>query len=416
MCKANRYALTLTELLVVIFIIAILIALLLPAIQQARETARRIGCSSKIRQLSIAVANYESTFRMYPGAGCHVYLPNPDAGIPAIYHGGALPGRWSGMIGLLPYLEQTALHDRIVSGYDQFDASTNAYFPRKAYGSNPSRLPNGSNRYLSPTDPDYSVTRSELPILRCPSDGGRPNGSSDPCGRTNYAFCFGDSQRGVGHIDIYNNHVRGMFCMGIQYKPIDLLDGASNTIMLGEIATPSTTGSAKSLSMVDARVQGNIHSGFVLSPGIAGFTGLKPADCKAKVRGTKYFGNQPVVSMRGICWLDAAIGYSGFNTILGPNGGQCMSFNAGGIAGGIYSAGSYHPGGALVALFDNNVRFITNEIDTGNENSPGYYSPGRGDVSNNGIWVQTNNWEEESPFGIWGALGTRASGEIIEEF
>jgi hypothetical protein len=119
---------------------------------------------------------------------------------------------------------------------------------------------------------------------------------------------------------------------------------------------------------------------------------------------------------QGSLWLRGATPWTGFQTIIGPNGASCINpgaaaTNQGEQASAIRSAGSYHFGGAHVVTFDNSVKFVPNEIDTTNT-APGaaaadYYAPGR--QGNN----QTTNWNSPSPFGVWGALGTRGSGDDV---
>ncbi|MGE5191607.1 MAG: DUF1559 domain-containing protein [Deltaproteobacteria bacterium] len=183
----RRRGFTLIELLVVIAIIAVLIALLLPAVQQAREAARRCQCKNNLMQIGLALHNYDMAYeRLPPGS---VDPNRPIRNEPIGYHFG-----W--IVQILPYLDQFGT-------YDHFDFKVGVYDP----ANQPAR-----NVYIS--------------VLLCPSN--------PKVGRTlamsTYAGCHHDVE---APIDVDNNGVL-FLNSGVRYR--DIRDGASNTIFVGEIA------------------------------------------------------------------------------------------------------------------------------------------------------------------------------------
>ena len=106
--KTGQRGFTLIELLVVIAIIGVLVGLLLPAVQQAREAARRSACTNKMKQLGLAALNYESTNGRLPAA-------TRTQEIYAIYQHTNSSPRWSGIVTLLPFIEQLPLHENLMA-------------------------------------------------------------------------------------------------------------------------------------------------------------------------------------------------------------------------------------------------------------------------------------------------------------
>ena len=147
----KRRAFTLIELLVVIAIIAILVALLLPAVQQAREAARRTQCKNNLKQIGLAIHNYHDTHKVYPfGKG-------------ASYAGAPVYARWSQHAMILPYIEQDNL-------YKSIDFSSPPETPGMG------GVINFMPAYVSPTGINSVASRSVIPGFFCPSD----LGVSDP--------------------------------------------------------------------------------------------------------------------------------------------------------------------------------------------------------------------------------------------
>jgi prepilin-type N-terminal cleavage/methylation domain-containing protein/prepilin-type processing-associated H-X9-DG protein len=184
-----RRGFTLIELLVVIAIIAILIALLLPAVQQAREAARRTQCKNNLMQLGIAMHTYEMAFEMMPSGT--VNLTGPIRNLGEGYH-------MSWLVQLLPAMEQAALFGNI-----NFNESVYA--------------PANSGARATP-----------IPSFQCPSDNRLSAAASS------YAGCFGGEDAAI---DTKNN---GLLFLnsGVGYR--EIRDGASNTILAGEKIIPAS--------------------------------------------------------------------------------------------------------------------------------------------------------------------------------
>src|SRR5271170_7021464 len=145
----SRRGFTLIELLVVIAIIAVLIALLLPAVQSAREAARRAQCLNNMKQIGLAVANYESSFRVYPFA----------KGLP---YGTSVPNaagyaRWSALSQLLLFIEQGNLYNSI-----------NFYLPPETPGM-AGAVP-FMPAYQDPNRENMTASLTQIAIFLCPSD------------------------------------------------------------------------------------------------------------------------------------------------------------------------------------------------------------------------------------------------------
>ncbi len=146
--KRHRSGFTLIELLVVIAIIAVLVALLLPAVQQAREAARRSQCKNNLKQIGLAIHNYEGAFNVFPfgkGAG-YAFLGAP-----------AYP-RWSAQAMILPYLEQAPL-------YNTLNFNNPPDTPGMA-GAVPTFMP----AYQSPGGINTIGSQTLIPAFLCPSD------------------------------------------------------------------------------------------------------------------------------------------------------------------------------------------------------------------------------------------------------
>ncbi len=379
---------TLVELLVCIAIVGILVGLLLPATRTARDASRRMACQSNARQIALACLNYESAFKQLPCAWggpaqlvhrppMSVYIAEVDAerGLGPI-------GRWSGFVSLLPYLEQQPFQKQITSEY------TN---------------PRTRVRYPAPMAPwnmddgGFAPWRTELSILRCPSDPGKINPASpqfpEGGGRVNYAWCYGDT--GVGATSGRTpNANRGAFQGRYHRKLSDVIDGLSTTIMASEMATSSSTQLGRGRGRL--MVQGGVAT---MVPGLS----QSPSACSSLESKASYIPSvaSQVEHWRGIRWGDGAAVYTGFNTILHPNSPSCIG-SSNDSDWGYLSASSYHGTAITTAFLDGSVHTIPAWIDAG---KPDQAPP----IGNAEPATQL-----PSPFGVWGALGTCNSGDHVD--
>jgi prepilin-type N-terminal cleavage/methylation domain-containing protein len=426
MKRSFRRGFTLVELLVVIAIIGILAGLLLPAIQQAREAARRMSCSSNIRQFGIGLLNYEYTYKLLPGFCAGFGFANPRIGMGNLVtaQGYNPAGQHTGIVGMLPMMEQQVLYNKIDSGFTQRVGATATVQQMGPYG----QILN-SPTWLESWNANYSVTRVQVGFFRCPSDPGRLNPSSaTSLARRNYLFCVGDSIAGNASADLNQETTRGAFPRGMQLTLAAVTDGTSNTIMFGEISTVGSSNNPNQVIATNPQVQGRAIEGVAVQAltgaGGGAMNSVDVRDCKSRARGGIYPTASPSTTRFGCTtgtnWLRAGLPWTSCGTIIGPNGASCYTGtgNVGNpeqVEPAIRTMGSYHFGGAHVVTFDNSVKFIPNEIDTSNA-QPGavaadYYAPGRANTSSG--WDQTTNWNSPSPFGVWGAMGTRGAGDDV---
>jgi prepilin-type N-terminal cleavage/methylation domain-containing protein len=297
---------TLIELLVVIAIIAVLIALLLPAVQQAREAARRSQCKNNLKQLSLALHNYESTHRVFPPGGL---------GYPFV---------WSAQSQLLPYIDQAGLRQLL-------DYSVP---PMLAFA--------GSYDIARVTSND---TAAQLPlaVLTCPSDNERVPGSV--YGGISYPACAGSGINDAPATDDGSvSNADGVIFSRSKIGFRDVTDGTSNTVAFGEHLLGDGGNTAPANNDFERRV--------VELPMA---TQTTPAACAP--------GSAPVWSgQRGAKWVNGHLADTMFNHYFTPNANVPDCHN-GFHNFAITSARSAHEGGVQVGLCDGSVRFISENID-----------------------------------------------------
>jgi prepilin-type N-terminal cleavage/methylation domain-containing protein/prepilin-type processing-associated H-X9-DG protein len=216
---SSRRAFTLIELLVVIAIVGILVALLIPAVQAARESARRAQCTSQLKQIGLALLQYHDAQRVFPPGYLYYGPPKPPPANPNIHRIFDLPifsqavpcdPGWSWLALSLPFLEQRPLYDSINLASPLWN------------------MTNDSIRVLP------------LPVADCPSDSGTsvftvywdvlPGGLE--ARTTSYTACFGS----FGLINTDPDYGVGLFQRNSHHRLAEVLDGTSTTIAVGERA------------------------------------------------------------------------------------------------------------------------------------------------------------------------------------
>ncbi|MDR1291005.1 MAG: DUF1559 domain-containing protein [Planctomycetaceae bacterium] len=387
LCKSKKIsttAFTLVELLVVITIIGVLIAILLPAVQAAREAARRMSCTNKVKQLALATHNHHDTYGHLPTA--NTIHPNKVKAFNYMGHTfptGMPEFTWANL--LLPYVEQTALYDAwSACDYDYSNFSVNS----TGYGTMTGIDGNTFNAYGD----RYAYKNTLVSLFFCPSD----NGATNRGGKNSYQMSQGDSyldsiypissKRGAFGQDSAPWSATGAATPRIEIGFESITDGSSNTIAFSETVTGSDNG--------EMRVKAGMYFISDQMSDNGTLTTWSPISC-LNTRSTSdrnSYDANAYPKGNNIWAYDFFLNY--FHTILPPNSPSCISYGDWNewCDQVLASATSNHPGGVVAGFCDGSVRFISETIDCGDSNLP----------------VVTSG---QSNYGVWGAIGSRDGGE-----
>jgi len=351
---------TLVEMLVVMAIIGLLISLLLPAVQSAREAARRTDCQSRLRQIGLAMHTYYDVHKQFPGAVAWNILPNPDnvndpgeIFLPPDLNTNDSAGQYSVLVSLLPFLDTQGLYNNINFSVASFrhpflgDLPVFAEIDRRSV--------------------NYTVASQRLPYLLCPSDGNKPTGPA-----TNYFVNYGT------WMAYYRGGLTedGMVTIWIPNRARslgDITDGPTNTAAFAEVVKGPGS----------VRIRDRLGQTFWGVGGVGGWASVVQ-------------GIHPAVPFRDACtrlnWQTYTVAYGDkghfwfttmyrdrrniYNHVLPPNGHSCLWVNQG---DGLIDTDNYpapvaeayegltatskHPEGVNVVFLDDSARFINQNVD-----------------------------------------------------
>ncbi len=324
--SSGRLGFTLVELLVVIAIIGVLVGLLLPAVQAAREAARRMQCSNNLKQLGLAMHNFHDTYGEFPKNYTQV--------------GGSAWHATSANFHILPYIEQNNLYeqgqsrlmDTALTPADRWNFFYGTLFNSPIPG------------FLCPSSPE------------APSRGSHPNGWDGP--GVNYGWSTGSRTETVWAGKNFN----GMISYADAMRMADVTDGLSNTLLASELLSGSGATGTTGRYPYDFFYSSNGPFNAVVDKDFPTKVELDAIGIAARDSATG------VRSNNGTLWGWYAAGQSTLTTAAPPNweypttGGDCCPGGAHDWGVGIVPPRSMHPGGVNAVLGDGSVRLITETV------------------------------------------------------
>ncbi len=351
--QKHRSAFTLIELLVVIAIIAVLIALLLPAVQSAREAARRIQCVNNLKQIGLALHNYQSSTGGFPIGHTQVQ----------VYSGNDYSAwvGWSAQAMMLPYLELNVVYNSCNFAHTGFGFT---FTPGDAINSTAAYT--RINAFICPSNP---ISNGSAKIFYAPNVPVTPTDYAGSMGTTSHDLTQGQATPALAQSTNKAYPTNGIFACWMSYDIRDVTDGTSNTIAFGEWCSQNysnPTGRARGVgveNVPDSNPSGRQDS-----------AGANPAAILAGLNNCTIAWNSPTANLDnelGAMWSLGEQGYSMMNFIQVPNDAQypfgtCTLIGDGSDGGADDAAfcgpESYHPGGANLLFCDGSVRFVKNSV------------------------------------------------------
>ena len=359
------HAFSLIELLIVTAILLLLAGISLTGLQTARESARRLACAANLRDLGLGLLHHHQALGVLPP-----FCGGPDSTSTQVWGSPPEPkpyprpgiGLASGFVMLLPFIGEPTLSDAIAAAGWPFACSA---------------------LYAS----------ARLPLLQCPSD---PSPRSH-----NYLFSIGDRHRGfwpssqlpAAEDASFQSRLRGLFGVQSRVRLESVRDGLSHTIAMSECVRPRSLGrtipSTETVGGVQyfGGAEAVVNDRFAVS-----FSDQPPAACLASFTNGSFRPGTTLFIMNyspGWLWSFGRPSHVSFSTVLPPNAPRCGDMET----QGSLTPQSLHPGGVFGLMADGAVRFIADDIDAGDPALP-------------------DRQTGPSPYGVWGAIGSRAGTEV----